>query len=165
MEFTVKKERPLSLLFLFFLLVMLCSLWDLSSSTRNWTWAPKWKCPGLTSEPPGNFQMTHFRLIYFGISITEKLYNDTVPLVHMWRDFMISFSVKNIKVQSSVFGVLFSEKDLYGYILHIQRIWKKQETGNKGGLWAGELGDLGSGQRVFIVYFSECCTKYYLFSK
>ena len=78
---------------------------------------------------------------------------------------MISFSVKNIKVQSSVFGVLFSEKDLYGYILHIQRIWKKQKTGDKGGLWAGERGDLGSAQRVFIVYFSEYCTKYYLFSK
>ena len=73
--------------------------------------------------------------------------------------------MKNTKVHSSVFGVLFSEKDLYGYILHIQRIWKKQGTGDKGGWWGGELGDLGSRQKVFIVYFSECCTKYYLFNK
>ena len=40
--------------FFLFFLATLCSLWDLSSLTRDWTQAWQWKHQVLTTGPPGN---------------------------------------------------------------------------------------------------------------
>ena len=44
-----------------FSLISLCSMWDLSSLTRDWTWAPWMESTVLTTEPPEKSQGLPFK--------------------------------------------------------------------------------------------------------
>ena len=103
MEFTVKKEWPLSssslLLLLYYYYRILVPPPGVEPGPRQW------KCQVLTTGPPGNSLTTPFRLIYFGISITENY----TTLKKIMRQFYlsrcariseISFSVKSTKCKA-----------------------------------------------------------------
>ena len=65
-------------LFCFLILARECSLWDLSSPTRDWTlW--QWKHQFLTTRPPGNPRGR--------ISIKKKksvIFGEHIELLHLW---------------------------------------------------------------------------------
>ena len=96
---------------LFFLspsnLVMLFSLWDLSSLIRDWTWALQWKCQVLTTGPPGNSQ---------GLMYLRSLFNfQWNNHIQFWSINILWWSVKNAVTS----GVILSNSESG------RLIWKK----------------------------------------